>query len=746
MVSGGQSASDVAPAEAKTLNQVAQSEPATTGDQKSHLLESYLQNLKVTPAQVEKQFELAGHPAIKILVEHEGWYAVPQPELVQAGLNPGVDPALLHVYAQGLEIPIQISGATPGPGGFGPGAAVNFYGTGINTMFSGTRVYWLVAEGEPGLRIPQLRPSHGSNLPPTSYSATVELQQHLIYFSSLITNNGQNFFGALVSTTPLDQALDVPNLDLTSTQVPQLEVALQGIITAYPHDVEVALNGANLGNIIYTGQDQGTLKMAIPAGLLLNGSNTVTLTSQNGEYDTSLVDYIRITYPHSYSADSNALKFTGRGGDELVITNFDSVPEVLDITDPIRPVMLTPQTESKNPKYGIAIQVPFTTGRGAPTVLHTLVASGNAQTLAQSAVIPNHPSHWHSVQPGADIVMVTYPEFASALQQLVRTHQQEGKTVAVIPVGDLYDEFDFGERNPYAIRKFLRVAAQTWRHAPNYLLLNGRASLDPRNYLGFGDLDYVPTRIVATGSLMTASDDWFSDFTDSGMPTIATGRLPVSTPQEAQFVVNKIVSYAGQATNGPWTANALFVADRDDSADTFTQDSLMVQQGLPAGMQATDVFVDNVGIAGARTAIVDGINSGQLLVNYLGHGSEEQWSGSDIFDETTANSLTNGSQLPIFLIMDCLNGFFQDVYAEPLAVTLELAPNGGAVAVVASSGLNQAPPQVALDSAIVQNAVSGMTLGKALLKGKASINDLDVRRTYNLLGDPAMRVKKPAAQ
>lgn len=744
VASGGQNAGDGATAEAKMLSQVAHSEPAVSEEQKSHFVESRASSLKVSPAQVMKQFELASHPAVKILVSHEGWHTVPQPELVQAGLNGYVDPAMLHLYAQGIEIPIQVSGATRGPGGFGPSAAINFYGTAINTPFSGTRVYWLSVEGEPGLRIPQLRPSRGSNQPPASYSATVELQQHLIYFSSLITTNGQNFFGALVSTTPLDQVMDVPNLDVTSTQVPQLEIALQGVITAYPHDVEVALNGTNLGNIIFTGQDQGTMKIAIPTGLLQTGSNTVTLTAQNGEYDTSLVEHIRISYPHLYVADSNQLKFTGRGGDEIAIANFDSMPVILDVTDPSRPIQLTPQTESKDGKYGIAIQVPFTTGRGAPTIRHTLIASGSTHTVPQLAVVPNHPSNWHSMQPGADIVMVTYGKFAAALKPLVQAHQKEGKTVAVVAVGDLYDEFNFGEGDPVAIRRFLQTAEHNWKQRPTYLLLNGRASLDPRNYLGFGSLDYVPTQIVATGTMMTASDDWFSDFTDSGMPTIATGRLPVSTPQEAETVVNKIVGYGGESTNGPWTANALFVADRDDSSDNFTQDTQMVQQSLPAAMQSTDVFVDNVGVAGARTDIVNAINSGQLLVNYLGHGSEEQWSGSNIFDETTANSLTNGSQLPIFLIMDCLNGFFQDVYAEPLSVALELAPNGGAVAVVASSGLNQAPPQAALNAAIVQNAVNGMTLGNALLKAKSSVTDQDVRRTYNLLGDPAMHVKKPA--
>jgi hypothetical protein len=111
------------------------------------------------------------------------------------------------------------------------------------------------------------------------------------------------------------------------------------------------------------------------------------------------------------------------------------------------------------------------------------------------------------------------------------------------------------------------------------------------------------------------------------------------------------------------------------------------------------------------------------------------------------SSLTNGSQLPVFLIMDCLNGFFQDVYSPPaLAVTLMLAPNGGAVAVLASSGLNQPPPQTKLDALVVQGALTNRaTLGDAIVKAKSHISDSDVRRTFILFGDPAMQIKQPSA-
>src|SRR5258708_384694 len=202
---------------------------------------------------------------------------------------------------------------------------------------------------------------------------------------------------------------------------------------------------------------------------------------------------------------------------------------------------------------------------------------------------------------------------------------------------------------------------------------------------------------------MTASDDWFSDFNDTGMPTIATGRFPVGTAAEASLVAGKVASYEGQSTNGPWTSQALMIADFNDT-ENFTQDSQLVQAQLPSTVQATDVFASSTTSTQVEHAIVTSVNSGQLLVNYMGHGSEDQWSGSDFFNQTTPTPLTTASSLPIFLIMNCLNGFFQDVYAQPLAVTLMLAPNGGAVAVLSSSGLNQAPPQTLLDKLILQNA------------------------------------------
>jgi hypothetical protein len=317
-------------------------------------------------------------------------------------------------------------------------------------------------------------------------------------------------------------------------------------------------------------------------------------------------------------------------------------------------------------------------------------------------------------------------------------------STALLSVNDVYDEFNFGEPTPFAIRAFLQAATTAWTNKPKYLLLGGNASVDPRNYLGFGFLDFVPTRIVPTTELKTASDDWFSDLDNTGLAKIATGRLPARSANDMQTTVAKTLGYvSGQAAS--WNNQALIVADQDDPALSFTQAAQSVQNLLPQTITPTDVFVTQVGVDTARQNLLAAINNGQVLVNYNGHGSVEIWSGSDLFDDSMASSLSNGDKLPLFVMMNCLNGFFHDVFTESLATALMLAPNGGAAAVWASSGLTQPGPQFQMNQTLVKTLFSqpGMALGDAVLAAKAGISDQDVRKTFILFGDPLIHLKTP---
>jgi hypothetical protein len=267
-------------------------------------------------------------------------------------------------------------------------------------------------------------------------------------------------------------------------------------------------------------------------------------------------------------------------------------------------------------------------------------------------------------------------------------------------------------------------------------LLVGVASLDPKNYLGFGDSDFVPTRLIDTINMETASDDWLADFNGNGAE-VTIGRLPVRTPQEATAVINKIVAYDG----GEAAQSVLLVADRNDSYD-FTSEDATLRELIPAGTRVQEVDRNQVDDATARSQLFAAINSGQKIVNYVGHGSTSGWRGQ-ILTNDDARGMTN-SVLPLFITMTCLNGYYQDPAIEGLAESLMKSVRGGAVAVWASSGMTVPSSQAILNQQmyrLVFDSSLRLTLGEATQQAKSQVSDLDVRRTWILFGDPTMRLK-----
>jgi hypothetical protein len=276
------------------------------------------------------------------------------------------------------------------------------------------------------------------------------------------------------------------------------------------------------------------------------------------------------------------------------------------------------------------------------------------------------------------------------------------------------------------------------------VLLVGDASFDPRNYLGLGDFDYVPTKLVDTVSNETASDDWFVDFNNDGLPAIPVGRIPVRTPEEADLVVSKIIAYEN-AEPGPWAQQAAMIADKMEQGDTFDFEgaSAELETLLPGHLTAQQISRGQGDDPTTRSRVIDSINEGKLLVNYIGHGSVETWRGG-IFGSDDVATLTNGTRLPLFITMTCLNGFFHDPFpTESLAETLLKAEAGGAIAVWASSGLTEPEGQSLMNKKLIFLLFDGKsrTLGEATVKAKVATRDQDVRRTWILFGDPTTRLK-----
>jgi hypothetical protein len=702
-------------------------------DQRTRPVEAVAQTPRLGETQTQssaKAISQVTPPAVKLGVTHEGWYRVTQPALVRAGVDPNVDPRLLQLSADGVEQPIKVTGEQDGV--FDPDDAIEFYGIGINSPYSATRAYWITVGAQAGRRIAEIEGAAGSAAA-SSFPYTVERRDRTVYFSGLRNGDRENFFGAVVSSNEVNQTLTATRIAREPGAMAELEVALQGV-TAGPHLARVQLNGVELEQVSFSGQGRGVKKISITESMLSEGQNVVTLTALGGDGDVSLVDYLRLTYPRTRVADNDWLASTAWANQRVTVDGFSNDQiRVVDVTNANEPVELKARVVRAGSSYSAVVS---TEGEGERRLL-----AFTTQRVEEVSATARQLSNWKDYSEGADYVIITRREFVDSLKPLAALRQSNGLRVAMIDVEDLYDEFNYGQKTPYAVREFLAHARAGWKKSPRYVLLAGDASYDPKNYLDFGDSDLVPTKLIDTTYLETASDDWFADWNGDGAAEIAIGRLPFRASFEADVIVSKIIGYERTASS----QKALLIADNNDGFD-FEKATDQLLAYLPANIKPQQIYRGRLDPPAAKTQLLEAINRGQKIVNYMGHGSTNQWRGS-LFTGDDARALTNANRLPFFVMMTCLNGYFHDPAMDSLSESLVRAEHGGAIAVWASTGLTLPEAQSVINqklfSLIFEKRLKGqpLTIGEAAILAKPAVNDTFVRSTWNLIGDPATRLR-----
>ncbi len=682
----------------------------------------------LSPAAI--QYALAAAPALRLAIRDQAWYHISQADLLQAGLDPQVDPRHLQLFAGGYPQPLHIVGDDDGQ--FDPGDAIEFYGEGLDTPWADTQTYWLVVGSQPGARLQQVT-ALGQPPASASFAFTVEQRERSVYIAAIRNGLDENFFGAVVAADPVEQVLHLTHLDPAPSGEARLVVNLHGV-TSQTHPITVRLNDREVGSLTVAGRIPAAGEFTVPHRWLQPGANVVTLAGAGEERGVSVVESVQLTYWRTYRAEDDLLRCTARDRQPVSLRGFttDAI-RVFDITDPETVHELVGSVTAENQTYRVSV-APQRPG------VRTLLAIGDAQSRAPLAITANHPVAWHRPDQGADLVIISHATWLDSLIPLQTLREQQGWSVALIDIQDLYDEWNFGNKTPQAISDFLWHAVAHWRTPPRFVLLAGDASFDPRGYLGQGLSDWVPTAWVNTAEMETASDDALADFDGDGVADLAIGRLPVRSVTEADNVVAKLAAY--ETATGSWRSQSLVVTDHPGDFD-FAGASQPVIRQLGSAMTVTALSAGMTPFDEARRQLHELFGTGQLLVTYMGHGSIERWQAQGLLTTSSIHELTNGPHLPVVLSMTCLNGFFHDLYTESLAEALIRAPQGGAVAVWASSGLTRPTAQTDMQQTLVTHLLSDErpTLGEAIRAAKISITDADVRQTWILLGDPTLRLK-----
>jgi len=676
----------------------------------------------------DAQWVLAAAGAVKMSVRDEGWHRIGQDSLLAAGLDPGIDPRTLRLFADGRELPIIVTGQYDRR--FDPGDAIEFYGRGLDTPWADARTYWLAAGSKAGRRIPAIRYRGPGAESPPSFPCTVERRDRTVYFAALRNGEEDNLFGPVIAGGPVESSLHLDAIDPASPTPALLEITLQGVTTS-SHRVAVSFNGAEVGEIAFEGQVRWEEAFAIPLEWLREGEDTVALAAQEGETDVCLIDAIRLSYWRSYIASADSLLFSASGGRWVTVRGFtDPAIRIADITDPIRISLLRGDVNREGSGHSIRFKAPATGNR-------ILLAFTEESLRGPAEIAGDSPSAWHADSNEADLLIIGPPDLLVAVGPLAEWRRAQGLAVEAIDVQDIYDEFAFGAKDPAVIRGFLRRAHERWTRAPRFVLLVGDASFDARDRLGLGASDRMPTKYIDTAFLETASDDWFADFDEDGVPEMAIGRLPARDADEAAAMAAKIIAY--DQAPGTWTRRALFVAGSDRQFD-FPGTTRSAEALLSPAWTSLEAFL-NQGPS-ARDELLRAIEEGTGLVYYMGHGSVEIWQDG-LVSSRDARALENGIRLPLVIPLTCLNGFFHDLYTECLAEAFLRAEGGGAAAVWASSGLTSPPEQEILGRTFLEALLgdASATIGQAAARAKAAVADPDVRRTWILFGDPATRIR-----
>ena len=676
--------------------------------------------------------------AVKVMVGADGLYTVPAAALQTAGFDLStVSPETLSLTHAGQPVAFQVVGR-------GKSRALYFYGqTPASTAYTGQSVYWLapVSAGGAGPVVTAVRTAAPSGIAAaTVVTATSRAEEQKHYDGTAAAGDDRWLWQSIFAPAEIQATIQAPQAAEGDATLRVRLVANSSAPIDPDHHLILSFNGAQIADEEWDGAGPHVITATVPSGVVRPGENTVTLKAPGdtgAPADSSLLDWIELTYPRELVLDEGELAFSGQAeAYDLVVSG--ELAALWDITDPAAPVALSDYVRQRD-------NVRF----ASDGTLRRFLAATTAGLRKPAAITPVTGSDLRDLPGGADLIIVTAPLFREALQPLVAARQKQGLRVAVVDVDQVYDAFSDGEPGPEAIRAFVRYATSHWAApAPRYLLLVGDASYDPRGYLKGAEIDLVPTQLVRTSfSGWTASDVWYALPNDDAvaLPALAVGRLPAQTVEQLAVMVAKTLEYERGDQASAWRHDALMVADNDEPG--FTDAAKAFGDQL-TGYRARVATVEGDGST-TRQELAQAFAQGTGLLGYFGHGSVELWAQEKILAVNDVAKLTNREKLPIIFTVTCLSGLFQHPIKPSLGETLVRAKNGGAVAALVPSSAAILPDQrvLAQGLAAALGASAGTngpkTLGDAVLAAQQSITNAsggvrEVLLTFNLLGDPTL--------
>ncbi len=740
--------------------------------------------------------------------ENEGIYKITYSMLTSYGIDPAqVDPRTIKIYNNGgkmlpeaqnadtpadlIENAIIVSGE--GDGKFDSGDYILFYGRGTDFWYTTPgslqisrashkyalkNYYWITAGGNQGKRMAEK--SSVQSQPGLIVQSTRAFKYHEDDLISL-AKSGRNLFGDEFDQSNSSRTY----MNLLDGLIPNSKINYKGAFVNSDYN-NVLFEVGEHSTPIFSGYLFGTKNQdwsEYSKGYLNNfyGSFTGTLAENRSllkfDYNTTqpaykgYLDYFEIEYLRDFSAVNNQIIFYSPDSSAVVeypLKGFSSSDiSVFDVTDYSSVKKIT------NPVVWSGSEFKFRSTEQSKNISKYLGIEQSALlTPANPELIQN--SNIIGIQPGAKFIVIANKEFKTQAEQFKQYKESEIPipiSTQLVYQDEIFNEFSGGLQDPVAIRNFIKYAYDNWQIQPEYVLLFGDGTYDYKNIEGGNQNKNFIITFQTVESLHEVHSSTYDDFYvrvsgNDSYPDIAIGRLPIQNADDASVIISKIREYETGSNAGDWRNKLTFIADDAITIDGWegaihSGPSENVANSLLGSYDIQKIYLSayprvltsaGVRIPTANVDIINAMNSGNVIVNYVGHGNPRVWAHEIVFDKDVSIPQLNSSNYFFLSAATCDFGDFDKPSIQSGAEELFLKENGGSIGAFTAARLVFAQSNTALMTDLFDN-IFGMPrdtlnylspIGKIIFKTKRR-SGIDVAndQKYHLLCDPTLRLNVP---
>jgi hypothetical protein len=655
----------------------------------------------------------------KIPAGKDGIYKLDYASLQAAGFPvSSVDPQRIQLFHRGVQQAIYVEGESDGQ--FNSSDFIEFYGRRNDgtldadlykpaslqphkyySLYSDTSSYFLTVGALNGKRMVSFSEDNTSGLAAESYHFDEKLQvlvsqlsqgtDYEIEMRYSFFDRGEGFTGAqVVQGQSIDYTITGITNTVTSAAAPQLELLVVGR-GPMAHVAEVyAGTGLRLaGTINFTGYDAYTFTQNLQwSDIAADGSLLIRIkVIGTGGTDRLSASYLKLRYAQQTNAAAASekifnLALNGNGKSYLQIQNPAAGLRLFDVTDPSTVVKIgTTSSSTLNaivPSTSSARKIFSTTSTISPKIKPVKFRSINPHEY--NYIVISHPLLRTAASGYSDPVKA-YAEYRASAAG-------GGYDTLVVNIGQLYDQFNYGEISPRSIFKFMQYLAAT--NLPRYLFIIGKGldygnqyHRNPTSGSFATNKDFVPsTGHPASDSYYTAG---LAGTTDE--PAVPTGRITATKPADVAAYLNKIIETEAKPFDDLRRKDILHLSGGIEDGEpelfrSFLQDYATIATSYYLGgkvsaiaKQSTDIELIN---------IAEEINKGLNLVTFFGHASTTTLDFDIGFVTDPVMGYNNPNKYPMMLMNGCSAGAF---FSNKLLFGEDwiLAPNKGASAFIAHS-------------------------------------------------------------